>query len=164
MVFYSNIWSTSGTVTESGGKLNVYAGVGVTTNATADQTNAIDYKVNSYDKEVFVKAELQFGGAGGGTIKIYVGTTQILSYSRGSSGIEQKFFNIRFDDSANSVRVLMNGVDQGAVDITAEANWYLKFEAVGGGAGLVTSGGMVDITSVGTSAGTSALGAAVGVG
>ena len=141
----TDIWTDTltgtGAVTEDSGELKITSGGATypTTSAiaTADQTNATDYKAVATDNEIYfthdyVAYASSSSGTGNAEIGITDGTTfkAIWSSTRTTFGTNSgtNDVKIKIDYSAETAIGIINGSAGSSQDISALSNWYLYFK------------------------------------
>lgn len=134
----ANIWSTSGVVGESGGKLNLNPGVSATATATADQINSIDFRNSNTNSTVLLKWDITGGtGSGGPTNKLILtdgsASVDLISTATGSTAQDVR---LEINPGTNNVQVHTNDINGdgagSAIDITSlsdVASWSIKFSS-----------------------------------
>lgn len=137
---------TTGTATQNNvissgvGLLNMSNTGSGTVTATSDGVSGVDLK--TFANDVVVEIDFgncqgsQFAGNFGVQWDLRIGSTALVSESATISGapttsaeFNNKIFRLYFDYSAETVRVFVDGVEDGAspVNISGEANWEIVF-------------------------------------
>jgi len=154
----SNIWSTTGTVTEDTEKMTVASN----STAIADQTNATDYYAVNGDSEIVLTWRAYQNGSGGTTTLIQISdatnhvTVHTLTQSGGPPDDYYQTVRIVIDKTAEEARVAVGDGSLGsAVDISGagsggDGNWYIRFITATGHTAYIYFLGFVTEDSSGT--------------